>query len=98
MKGVNKYVLKQEIEAIEVSWENWNELCDLLPNDVFVSGVYLSDSGEILTDNKTSNTMGLIIKLDGYRYVLPQGDYVVKVNDKYYPISRDVFKDFYKLL
>jgi len=64
------------IEAIQLTWSNWNKICDFVPKPWFDRGVYLDDKGQVLwfdrgvylddkgqvfPEGKTSDKMGLLI-------------------------------------
>ena len=48
------------IEAIQLRWDTWNEVCDFIPKEVFGGGVYIED-GEPLDEGYQSDTIGLYI-------------------------------------
>lgn len=86
------------IEAIKLTWQTWNEVCEFVPKPHFVKGVYLDDKTfEVLPDGKTSNTMGLIIKTLEGEHLARQGDYIIKgVKGEFYPCKPDIFEMTYE--
>ncbi|QNB46832.1 ribosomal-processing cysteine protease Prp [Thermanaerosceptrum fracticalcis] len=85
------------IEAIQLNWQNWNEVCDFISPKYFDKGVWLNDETfEELPDGQTSNTMGLRIKtLEGI-HIAREGDFIIKgVNGEFYPCKPDIFAKTY---
>ena len=91
------------IEAMQLTWSNWNAICDFVPRPWFERGVYLNDSTkEVLPDNCTSNTMGLLLntlesnKVTG-SLLASDGDWIIKgVNGEFYPCKPDIFEKTYE--
>lgn len=51
------------IEAVQLTWANWSEICDFVPKPWFVHGCYLDDeTKEPLAEGRTSNTLGLLMR------------------------------------
>lgn len=86
------------IEAIQLRWDTWNEVCEFVSKEVFDKGVYLNDETfEILPEGMASNTMGLIIKTLEGNHLARQGDYIIKgVNGEFYPCKPDIFEKTYE--
>jgi len=86
------------IEAVELQWSTWSEMCDFIKQDI--KGIYLDDKTfEVLEENKTSNTMGLVIKTLEGDMVARQGDFVIKgVNGEFYPCKPDIFEKTYEIV
>ena len=93
------------IEAVQLRWDTWSEVCDFIDKKSFVGGVYLNNESlevlpeglEALPEGKTSNTMGLKIKtLEGTMLAI-QSDYIIKgVNGEFYPCKPDIFEKTYE--
>jgi hypothetical protein len=86
------------IEAVQLGWDTWNEICEFVPKPAFLGGVYLDDTTfEKLPEGKTSNTMGLAIgTLEGVM-LARQGDYVIKgVNGEFYSCREEIFNKTYE--
>ena len=87
------------IEAVQLTWATWNEICDFVPKPWFVRGCYLDNyTKEVLTDPNTSDTMGLILKtLESNEFVAQQGDYIIKgVKGEFYACKPDIFEMTYE--
>jgi len=96
---IKRYVKKPiQIEAVELTWGNWNTVCDFVSKEISKKGVYLDDSTlKILPEDRTSNTLGLLIKTPEGDMLARQGDYIIKgVNGEFYPCKPDVFKKTYQ--
>lgn len=85
------------IEAVELNWDNWNQICDFVAPEYFGGGVYLDDNTkELLPDNRTSNTMGLRINTLEGCMLAQQGDWIIKgVSGEFYPCKPDSFEKTY---
>ena len=85
------------IEAVQVTWENWSELCEFIklpwgPNGVH--GTYHKDGAQC--DNSTDKNALVIPTLEGNMLAL-KGDYIIKgVNGEYYPCKPDIFEKTYE--
>jgi hypothetical protein len=86
------------IEAVQLTWATWSEVCEFVPAPWFVRGCYLSPDGRILPDDKVSETMGLIIRtLESNEFVARQGDYIIKgVFGEFYACKPDIFAKTYE--
>lgn len=90
------------VEAIQLRWDTWNEVCEFISNEAFGGGVYLDDETfEPLEPGSTrfahSNTMGLRIKTLEGTMLARQGDYIIKgINGEFYPCKQDVFDKTYE--
>jgi hypothetical protein len=91
------------IEAIQLSWSNWMDVCDFVPKPWFKQGVYLDDATkEQLPDGRTSNTMGLLLNtLESDKQtgslLATEGDWIIKgVAGEFYPCKDDIFRLTYE--
>ena len=87
------------IEAMQLSWDTWSEICEFIPKPWFVRGVYLNDeTKELLPEGHTSNTMGLLMKtLESQEFLAQQGDWIIKgVSGEFYPCKPDIFAATYE--
>jgi hypothetical protein len=86
------------IEAIQLRWDTWNEVCDFVSKEYFGGGVYVED-GEPLDEGFTSNTIGLKIKtLEGEMLAI-ENDYIIKgIKGEFYPCKPDIFEATYEKL
>ncbi|MBC1982787.1 hypothetical protein [Listeria booriae] len=86
------------VEAVQLTWENWNEVCEFVTLPWGPDGVrgchsdkgVVSDSGE---------RIGLIIPtLEGEMKAV-QGDYIVRgVQGEFYPCKPKIFESTYELV
>ena len=86
------------IEAVQLRWDTWNDICDFISDEAFDRGVYLDDDTLTqLPDGKHSNTLGLKINtLEGVM-LARQNDYIIKgVNGEFYPCKPDIFEKTYE--
>jgi len=86
------------IEAEQLTWQNWNRICEFVTDPYFGRGVYLNDKTlEILPDNVTSQTMGLIIKTLEGEHLARQNDWIIKgIKGEFYPCKPDIFEKTYE--
>jgi hypothetical protein len=84
-----------EVEAIQLRWDTWDEICNFVPKEYFGGGVYIED-GEILDDGYISDTIGLKIKTLEGEMLATQNDYIIKgVKGEFYPCTPDIFEATY---
>ena len=78
-----------EIEALQLLWTNWNEMCKFVDKDYFGGGFY--------PDGIDKGTLGLKIKtLEGVMEAR-EGDWIIKgVNGKFYPCKDEIFRKIYE--
>lgn len=85
------------IEAVQLTWPNWNEVCEFITNDFFGGGVYLDEGGKALPDNATSDRLGLKIKTLEGEMLAAENDWIIKgVNGEFYPCKPDIFEKTYE--
>ena len=79
------------IEAVQLNWNTWNEICEFVTPEYFGGGVYLLGD-RVLSEGETSADMGLIINtLEGHM-LGRAGDFIIKgVNGEFYPCKPDIF-------
>lgn len=89
------------IEAVQLRWDNWNEMCEFANVGSLKSGrptgCYVDKRGEAVAD--TTDTIGLLIPtLEGVM-LARQDDWVIKgVNGELYPCKPDIFEKTYEPL
>lgn len=94
----NKYRKKPVvIDAIQLSWANWNSVCDFISKDAFGGGVYLNESLNVV--EISTDKIGLHINtLDG-RMLAVEGDYIIKgIQGEFYPCKPDIFEATYEVI
>ena len=91
------------IEAMQLTWANWGQICDFVPKPWFDRGVFLDDTTkEELPEDHTSNTIGLRMNtLESNKktgsLLATQGDWIVKgVKGEFYPCRADIFEATYE--
>lgn len=93
------------IEAVQLTWANWSDICDFVPKPWFERGVFLDEeTKEVLPEGGSSNTIGLLLntlesnKVTG-SLCATQGDWIIKgVNGEFYPCKPDIFWATYDLV
>lgn len=96
MKGQAVYESKpKRYQAIELVWENWNEICDYLPDGS--RGCYIDEHG-LPTEDVTDKIGALIPNSVWGAQIMEQGDYLCKnldgpvdCWDEWFPVKRIQF-------
>lgn len=75
--------LVSKMEFIQLTWSNWSNVCEFVSKENFIIGVFLDDDTKlpIENDKHTSNTIGLLLKLNNRKILVKQDDYIIKEND-----------------
>jgi hypothetical protein len=97
------------IDAVQLTWQNWNEICDFVTKPAFAGGVWLDDEGRPTRPTEGfpepgstprfgngNDDIGLLINtLEGQ--MLGRGnDWIIKgVNGEFYPCKPDIFEKTY---
>lgn len=89
------------IEAVQLLWGNWNEMCDFAGvgklSDGKPQGCYVGEDGKALPDGKTSEEIGLLIPTLEGLHLARQSDWVIKgIKGELYPCKPDIFKATYE--
>lgn len=91
------------IEAVQLTWQNWNEICEFVPKPWFVRGVYLDKEGSPLPDDQwrfgeNNDDLGLIIRtLESNEFIARGNDWIIKgVKGEFYPCKPDIFAATYE--
>jgi hypothetical protein len=95
------------IEAVQLTWSNWNAICDFVPKPWFVKGVWLGKDGKPLPDDQytfssegaTGNgNLGLLMQtLESEQFLATGDDWIIKgVKGEFYPCKPDVFAATYE--
>jgi hypothetical protein len=91
------------IEAVQLTWANWNEICDFVPKPWFVRGVWLDENGVPLPEGQTrfadgEGNLGLLMRtLESEQFLATGGDWIIKgVKGEFYPCKPDIFAATYE--
>jgi hypothetical protein len=92
------------VEAVQLTWATWNEICDFVPKPWFVRGVWLDGDGLPLPENKTNMIAGgnsglglLMHTLESEEFLARGDDWIIKgVNGEFYPCKPDIFAATYE--
>lgn len=93
-----------EIEAVQLTWQTWNEICDFIPKPWFVRGVWLDAQGKPLPIDQTNFKahgnvgLGLILNtLESQSFIAKGDDWIIKgVNGEFYSCKPDIFEKTYE--
>lgn len=95
------------IEAVRLDWTTWNDVCDFIPKDYFVKGVYVNPEDHtkwsddpirfVNGQEYSGDIIGVLIKtLEGVMLSV-QGDYIIKgVRGEIYSCKGDIFEETYE--
>lgn len=90
------------IEAVQLTWANWSEICAFVPEPWFVRGVWLDGNGVPLAEGQIrfadgEGNLGLLMKtLESEQFLAIGGDWIIKgVKGEYYPCKPDIFAATY---
>jgi len=89
------------VEAVQLKWETWNEVCDFVPKPWFVRGVWVCNTSSDYSDCKkdTYDRIGLLIHTLEGDHLAIEGDYIIKgVNGEFYPCKPDIFDMTYEVV
>lgn len=93
--------LPVEIEAVELTWATWGEVCELIgPFPEGMRGVYLDSEGNVCDDFPGGDAqIGLLIPTLEGTMLARQGDMIIKgVAGEFYPCRSDIFAATYELV
>lgn len=86
------------IEAIQLKWSTWEEVCNFVPKPWFNRGVWVSNTSTSYSDCKKVgyNRIGLLIDTLEGQHLAIEDDYIIKgVNGEFYPCKPDIFLKTY---
>lgn len=87
------------IEAMQLKWETWNEMCDFAEVPYKSVGIYVTKEGSVLTEHTSDSTIGLSITTLEGTMIAKENDWVIKgVNGELYPCKPDIFEKSYELV
>lgn len=92
------------IEAIQLSWQTWNEVCDFFGDDnpAFGGGCYLSETGEAIDNpplQKDGDIPPIALKINTLegQMIAKAGDWIIKgVAGEFYPCKPEIFDQTYE--
>lgn len=86
------------VEAVQMTWDNWEEVCSLIPKGCFLGGVYLNEDETV--NNSSTNLVGVKVRtVDGNECLVKQGDYVVIDSKGFpYPCNKEIFESGHELI
>lgn len=91
------------IEAVQLTWANWSDICEFIPKPWFVRGVWLDENKkprptEEFGTGKNDAELGLIMHtLESQEFLAQGGDWIIKgVNGEFYPCKPDIFVATYE--
>lgn len=84
------------IEAVQLTWGTWNEVCDFMPRPWFVRGCYLDAEDKETQD--ANGRIGLVMRtLESQEFIASQDDWIIKgVKGEFYPCKPDIFAATYE--
>lgn len=93
------------IDAVQLTWANWADICDFVPTPWFVRGTWLDQDGNPIDtprfardDQPPNSDMGLILRtLESQEFVARGGDWIIKgVKGEFYSCKDDIFQATYE--
>lgn len=91
------------IQAVQLTWANWDEICEFVPRPWFVRGVWLDKDGTPLPEGsyrfgEGNNDLGLILRtLESQEFLAKGNDWIIRgVNGEFYPCKPDIFAATYE--
>lgn len=90
------------IEAVQLKWSTWSEVCELIGENSFnngAKGVYIKEDGTHTHDPISDARIGLLIPtLEGVMLAI-EGDYIIKgIKGEFYPCKPDIFEATYEIV
>ncbi|HEY1897829.1 MAG TPA: hypothetical protein VGG62_16230 [Terracidiphilus sp.] len=93
------------VDAVQLTWSNWDEICRFVPKPWFVRGVWLDKDGNPLPEDQwhfgeNNDDLGLIIQtLETNEFLARGNDWIIRgVKGEFYPCKPDVFAESYEVL
>lgn len=82
------------VEAVQLTWETWGELCD------FLGGIVSeSNPGRYENNDPTTQRIELTIPTLEGDHLARHGDYIIKgIKGEFYPCKPDIFEATYELV
>ncbi len=70
------------MEHIQLTWRNWNKICEFVSEDIFIEGTYLDSNNKVSELNKDFTKIGLFLNINNIKCLATTNDYIVKENNK----------------
>jgi hypothetical protein len=93
------------IDAVQLTWVNWSEICVFVPHPWFVRGVWLDKNGNALPEGEwrfgeNNDELGLILRtLESNEFLARGNDWIIKgVAGEFYACKPDIFAATYELV
>lgn len=80
------------MQEIKMEWGLWNEICDFVPKEQFIEGVFLDENNRVTEDNDNNilkYRIGLKMYINGKIKLAREDDYLIKENGKCYIFSKE---------
>jgi len=91
------------IEAVQLTWANWSEICHFVPAPWFKRGVWLDRKGNPRPEPEwgaghDDSELGLLMQtLESQEFLARGGDWIIKgVSGEFYPCKPDIFAATYE--
>lgn len=68
---------KNIVKAIQLKWENWNEVCDFIPKNLFIKGTYADSVKDIETTSANGSRIAVWVNPQNKQLVI-EGEWLVK--------------------
>ena len=67
------------MKSVQLTFANWNDVCDIVPSNFFVGGVYLDDNTLVpLESGKWSSTIGLTINTPVGKLLMKENGWIIR--------------------
>ena len=86
------------VEAVQLTWANWNAICAFVPKPWFQGGCYVK-SDDVPSDSFTLDArLGLRLKtLESQEFLAVEDDWIIKgVEGEFYSCKSDIFDATYE--
>lgn len=86
------------IEAVQLTWRTWPEICDFVPKPWFVQGVFLDEHDKPAPEAVVTERVGLLMQtLESESFLAIENDWIIKgVKGEFYPCKPDIFEATYE--
>ena len=96
----NKFRTKlTEIEAVQLTWPNWNKICEFVPKPWFLEGCFTDGKSNVSETPKVGfEKLGLKIKtLESNIFVAKETDWIIKgLEGEFYACDDRIFNKKYE--